>query len=174
MALAAILTLAVLVVAGVMAYAGSLVLARPVPDPVTSADAVVLLSGDQGGRLPLALRLIDEQVAPTLVIDGVADLPEAKELCRDGAEFEVVCLSPEPDRTRTEARAAGRLARERGWRRLVVVTDPAHFARARLLFDRCVDGEVAVVGVTPPVPHTRRLGHEWLGILHALVISRGC
>lgn len=155
-------------------YTSVLVFARPVPDQVSRADAVVLLSGDQGGRLPLALRLIRDGVAPTLVIDGVADLPEAKELCRSGADFEVVCLTPEPDRTRTEARAAGRLARERGWSRLVVVTDPFHFPRARLLFRRCIDGEVDVIGVKPPVPHSRRLGHEWLGVLHAVTIARGC
>lgn len=150
---------------------------HPRLDHPHQADAVVVLSGDVGGRLPKALDLIRHRVAPTLVIDGVPDLPEAKARCRSSTDFEVICLMPQPDTTHTEARAAGRLARQRGWNRLVVVTDKVHANRARLLFERCAATSIAVVGAYPVPgfePNWDRIEHEWLGVLQALTTERGC
>jgi len=147
---------------------------RPAPDGAPrSADAVVVLSGDVGGRLPLALSLVRTGVAPNLVVDGLPDLPEAKDLCRHSATIAVVCLSPDPDNTRTEAQAAGRLAADRGWRHVIVVTDPVHVYRTRLLFDRCVVASVTVVATKRPAG-MRLVLHEWLGTADAELRDRGC
>lgn len=144
------------------------------PDRV---DAVVVLSGDHGERLPEALRLIRRGVSSTLVLDGTPDFPLVLELCQERQAFEVICLRPEPDSTRAEARAAGRLAAERRWKRLVVVTTTYHVTRSGLLFRRCFDGRVATVGADPPRgwrASTGQIAHEWFGVAYALTFGRGC
>jgi hypothetical protein len=169
--------LVVAVLAGAVLRFTVLPVVRPSADRVSPADAVVMLSGDQGNRLNVSLRLIAEGVAPTLVIVGIPDLPRAKELCGPNPGFEVVCLSPQPDRTETEARATGELARSRAWHHIVVVTDPVHFARARLLFRRCVSGKVSVVGEPPPASSYdagRAFVHEWTGLAYYTFAARGC
>ena len=140
------------------------------------ADAVVLLSGD-GARLPGALHLMERKVAPTLVFVGTPDVLAVVALCRDPQAFEVVCLQPSPDNTRTEARAAGELARARRWQSMVLVTSRYHVTRARLLFSRCFDGTVGAIGDPPrygPQFARRQIRHEWLGLIHATVFARGC
>lgn len=147
----------------------------PTTVPV-AADAVVLLSGD-GGRLPEALRLMDLEVAPTLVFVGEPDILAVVDLCRDAQQFEVVCLKPSPDTTQTEAQATGELARSRRWKSIVLVTSRYHLTRARLLFKRCFDGTVHTVGDPPgygPAFARRQIVHEWLGLVHATVLARGC
>lgn len=172
--MAAVMRLAALVAAAA-AVVGSMVV-WPVQRLPESADAVVLLSGD-GGRLPGALRLMEQRVAPTLVFVGRPDIPAVAELCTGSHPFEVVCLRPSPDTTRTEARAAGELARSRDWESIVVVTSRFHGTRARLLFRRCFAGTVEVVGDPPGYgAHfaRRQITHEWLGLVHASIFSRGC
>ena len=145
----------------------------PPVSKVPPADAVVLLAGD-GARLPPALRLMERKVAPTLVVAGEPDVVEVIELCRQPQPFEVVCLRRTPDNTRTEAQAAGQLAEDRRWRALVVVTSKFHIARAGLHFRRCFDGVVATSGEYPLRFAGRQVMHEWLGLVHASLLSRGC
>lgn len=140
------------------------------------ADAIVVLSGD-GDRVPAALRRMDRDVAPTLVFAGLPDTEEGAALCRDPQPFEVICLRPSPDNTRTEAQAASRLAEDRDWKRLLVVTTRFHVTRSRLLFNRCFDGSVEAVGDYPS--HGREFAlrlvvHEWLGLVQATFLARGC
>jgi uncharacterized SAM-binding protein YcdF (DUF218 family) len=148
----------------------------PRSDRPTSADAVVVLSGDNGDRLAAGLDLMGRRVAPTLVLAGEPDFEEVARLCRPPQPFEVVCLRPDPDSTRAEARAVGALAAERSWRHVVVVTSVPHVSRSRLLFHRCVDGSVSMVASVPPREARGRkiLTHEWLGLLYARTLGRGC
>jgi uncharacterized SAM-binding protein YcdF (DUF218 family) len=141
------------------------------------ADGVVVLSGDFGDRLAKGLALVRAGVAPTLVLDGRPDFPAVSQLCQSAEPFEVVCLRPEPDSTRSEAQAVGRLAADRRWATVVVVTNRSHATRAQVLFDRCVAGHVAVVGTDPPYGRRMAVGavlHEWLGLLDALLLVRNC
>ena len=150
---------------------------RPELDKPSSADAVILLSGDHGERLPVALRLMGERVAPTLVFLGTIDRAVEDQLCAESRDFEALCVRPQPDSTRHEARAAGRLVKDRGWRKVVVVTSTFHVSRSRMLFDRCVDGTVLVVAAHPTYGmglRVRQIVHEWLGSVHALSLGRGC
>lgn len=134
---------------------------------------MVVLSGDRGERLARALQLVEAGVAPTLVLDGQPDFQQAEDLCRGGQAYEVVCLRPEPDSTRAEARAAARLASDRRWRHIVVVTTTSHVTRAGLLFRRCVEGSVHMVKAHRR-PQLGPVVHEWLGVVHALTLARGC
>jgi uncharacterized SAM-binding protein YcdF (DUF218 family) len=145
----------------------------PETDEPGRADAVVVLAGGLGERLPAGRALVEDGTAPVLVVShGSRGCGQR----RDG--YEIGCFTPRPDRTQVEARAAAALARERGWERLVVVTSTYHVARARTLFERCFDGEVRGVGVDPPtrggLPTPRNLAREWVGWVHAFVVERGC
>lgn len=142
-----------------------------------SADAVVMLSGDHGERLPEALDLIRSGVSKVFVHAGARDTPEARELCEGNQAFEVVCLDLDPDSTRIEARAIGDLARARGWRSLVVVTSTQHATRAGLAFRRCVDGKVDVIHARPDLPRLTVLGmigDEWLKVAYSVTVDRRC
>jgi uncharacterized SAM-binding protein YcdF (DUF218 family) len=173
--------LAALVMAGIpgmtVAVATAGLFVWPRTDEPRAADAVVVLSGDYGERLLRGLELMARRLAPTLVLDGEPDFQAVADLCTARMDFEVVCLRPRPDRTRTEAAAAARLAAERGWRRMILVTSTSHVTRAGLLFRRCTDREVDVVGATPlRGPRTRRgaILYEWLALTRSVVVERSC
>jgi uncharacterized SAM-binding protein YcdF (DUF218 family) len=143
------------------------------------ANAVVVLSGDHR-RLPPALELIRRKVAPVLAISSVQDTPKwraARALCAAGRYLgaRVVCFRAVPYSTRGEARAVARLARERGWSSVVVVTSRFHVTRARILFRRCYHGGLAFVGA----PSTWwRLPAEWASetakLAVQLTVERSC
>ena len=137
----------------------------PITGESTRADAVIVLSGDHGERLARAMELIERGVTSTLVLDGTPDSAEHVDLCKGRQVFEVVCLQPDPDNTREEARAAGRLAERRAWKSVVVSTSTFHVTRATLLFRRCVNGKVTAVAGDPPyggMRLARAVVREWL------------
>ena len=144
----------------------------PRVDAPVPADAVVVLDGDRPRRLAAGAALAASGCAPVLVVvrcESVA--PEL--LGRAGLPFEVVSFVPEPPTTRGEARAVARLARERGWRRLVVVTSTHHVTRARLIFRRALDCELRFVGAgftRRRVP--RHVVSEWAKLVLALTARR--
>lgn len=154
--------------------------------PVAPADAVVVLAGGRSERLDHGLRLAAGGVAPVLVISNGAEptWPEAGAVCRgdDGAALagvEVLCPRPDPQRTAGEATMVARLAAERGWRRVVVVTSDFHALRSRLWFERCAAGgfEVEVVGVDSAYNPAQVWGlamREQVGLLAAVTVQRGC
>jgi uncharacterized SAM-binding protein YcdF (DUF218 family) len=107
------------------------------------ADAIVSLDGDRPRRLRKAVELAAGGVAPTLVVvRGEAVAPEL--LAARDLPFEVLSVVPEPSTTRGEAREVGRLASERGWQHILVVTSTYHIPRARLIFQRGLECELAV------------------------------
>jgi uncharacterized SAM-binding protein YcdF (DUF218 family) len=117
----------------------------PPRHPASRADAVVVLAGGRGPRLAKGLELVRRGVAPVLVVsDGWSPTwPEANRLCAGRpAPVSVACFHPAPYSTRGEAEAFARLAAQRGWRSVVVVSSRYHLVRARLLFERCYDGTV--------------------------------
>lgn len=149
----------------------------PSTDEPGRVDAVVVLSGDYGERIRRALELMADGVAPTLVHAGTPDSAQVLELCAGGQPFEVVCPMPDPDSTRAEARAVSRLAETRGWSSMAVVTSNFHVTRAGMLFRRCFDGELKMVGAPSSFSlgiWRKQLTHEWVGAAHSLVVGRNC
>jgi uncharacterized SAM-binding protein YcdF (DUF218 family) len=136
--------LAVLLVAWVAA--ASYLFLVPHDDEPGRADAIVVLAGSKK-RIPVAERLIEQGVAPVLAISYIRDLddPRAHKLCGDRPRG-VVCFRAEPFSTRGEARAIARIARQRGWDEIVVVTSGFHVFRARRIVERCYRGELRMVG----------------------------
>jgi len=150
-----------------------------------AADALVVLAGGRSERLDHGVGLAAAGVAPVLVISNGAEpgWPEARAVCRGAAGLpagvEVLCPRPDPQRTAGEAVMAARLAAERGWRRVVVVTSDFHALRSGLWFERCAAGafEVEVVGVDSRYNPAQVWGlamREQVGLLAAVTVQRGC
>jgi uncharacterized SAM-binding protein YcdF (DUF218 family) len=115
------------------------------------ADAVVVLSGGRN-RLPPAVDLVRRGVAPVLAISSVSRTkpwPLGRRLCAAGklGRATVLCFDAAPYSTQGEAETVERLARQHQWTRIVVVTSRFHVTRARMLFRRCFDGGLSMVGV---------------------------
>jgi uncharacterized SAM-binding protein YcdF (DUF218 family) len=151
----------------------------PREDSPERVDAVVVLAGGRKFRLEKGLELMRRGVAHTLVIsDGRApQWPEANRLCDrgQGAGFRVVCFKPDPYSTSGEAEMVARLARARGWRSVAVVTSTFHVFRARMLFERCVDGDVAAVGARYKLRYLpAALFWETGKLAYALTVDRDC
>lgn len=143
------------------------------------ADAIVMLSGDRE-RLPTALRLVREGTAPVLVLSSVAETEDwraAVRLCSAGTydRARVICPLAHPYSTRGEAETFSRLAQRRGWRSLVVVSSLYHLTRADMLFHRCYDGRLSLVGAPYPWWQTPYLwATETAKLAVQLTVERGC
>lgn len=154
------------------------VLWLPEDDPVTADAVVVFAGGRDGDRFERALELMEDGVAPTVVISIGNDRwhrgTGLGELCDKGSlDFAVVCVAPTPDTTIGEAALFAEVARSRGFEDLVVVSSSWHLHRARLWLDRCHGGQAAVVG-TPTARGLGDLAHEIAGTMHAMVFDRAC
>ncbi|HZS25138.1 MAG TPA: YdcF family protein [Gaiellaceae bacterium] len=143
------------------------------------ADVIVVLSGSKR-RLPPALALIRRGVAPVLALSTVQRTkhwPQAQRLCaaRRYAGATVVCFTAQPFSTAGEARTLARLARQRGWRSIVVVTSRFHVTRAHMLFRRCWHGPLSFVAAPSP---WWQLPVEWASetgkLAVQLTVQRGC
>jgi uncharacterized SAM-binding protein YcdF (DUF218 family) len=172
--------LALALVFCLMLVATGFLFVRPGVDEPRRADAVVMLGpGLNGERTRQALALVRRRLAPVLVVSRTRDLgwEAGRELCMEDRPPKIVCIRAAPYTTRGEARAVGRLASRRGWRSLLVVTSTYHVTRARLLYRRCFDGRVDVVGADPnagPAEWAGAIAHEWGGLAYAVMIARGC
>ena len=94
---------------------------------------------------------------------------------RTCADPHVLCFAARPYSTRGEARAIGRLARERKWVRIDVVTSRFHVFRAKRMIERCYGFHVRVVAA--PNPRLPRLALNY--VLESAKIAlhevdRGC
>ena len=134
-----------------------LTVADPLPP---SADAIVVLGGGgtHGARELQAAELYKAGLAPLVVTTGgpVAGEREAtyaewsiQRLERRGVPRAAVLATFFGESTRTDALGARRLAEERGWRRIVVVTDDWHSRRARLVFDQVFGGSAVAYAFSP-------------------------
>ena len=137
----------------------------PASSTPAHADAVVVLAGGDGERLDKGLELVRKGLAPNLVVSTPPD-----RLCTRHHAFEVYCFLPDPDDTRGEAEAVGRIAAQEGWHTLVLVTSEYHATRARLLLERCFGGTVDVSTAhsgKDPISLLWAIGHEWGGLVES-------
>lgn len=179
----AILVAVGLVAAVVLNLAGYLLFTRPHSDPLTKADAIVVLGGDNDGRLEYGLSLARQGYASTVVLsnsylDKPADLPAFQQACASGtASITVICFVPNPFTTRGEAMYVARLAKQHNWTHLIVVSWNYHMVRARYIFHQCFTGGVTM----HPVPRTydfapwywvEQYAYQFGGLVKAFIL--GC
>lgn len=140
----------------VLAVSGYLLFTRPHGDPLTHADAIVVLGGERDGRLAYGLDLARQGYADTVVLSdsysaGGPDGAEYRRACASGtATITVICFRPDPFSTRGEAMYVARLAKENHWTHVIVVSWNFHMVRARYIFGQCFDGTVTM----RPVPRS--------------------
>ena len=179
----AIVALICLAVVAVLGVAGYFLFNRPHADPLTKADAIVVLGGDNDGRFQYGLSLAEQGYADTVVLsdaynDKPADLADFERACAAGsATITVLCFTPAPFTTRGEAMHLARLAKEHNWTHVIVVSWNYHMVRARYIFHQCFDGSVTM----RPVPRTydfalvrwaREYAYQYTALVKAFVL--GC
>lgn len=136
-------TLAGLTVVGLVVWAVVAVKAFRYPqvDPLTETDAYYVLHSGGGVN---ALNRYWEWLPdgkPLLVSVPDDELDRYANVC--GREtLNATCMAPDPESTQGEARNLGMIARERGWRSVTVISQRSHMTRARILMERCYDGEI--------------------------------
>ncbi|MCV7373732.1 YdcF family protein [Mycolicibacterium arabiense] len=170
--------LVVVVIAVDVSVSGFLVFANARTDDLRQADAIIVLGGEHDGREDYGISLAREGWAPTVVISNPYDDwdPVMKRVCRPAADVEVICARPDPLTTRGEAVLMQRLALERNWSTIIVVSWRYHLPRARLVFDQCFsDRPGSTVMVAVPRRYRYSLfrwefvfAYQWAGLAKAL------
>lgn len=149
------------------------------PLPLPNADAVLVLGGglvpplpprrrvevsDAADRLLTGVDLIRQGKAPWLVVSGGRVSfsgddplpPEASYAATLATELGVppdrIVRSETPRNTAEEAVAIGAIARERGWRSLLLVTSASHLPRATATFRRRTDLQIVPVACDYQLP----------------------
>jgi uncharacterized SAM-binding protein YcdF (DUF218 family) len=144
-------------------------------DKPIKADAVVVLAGTIQ-RLPVGVELVRQGYAPLLVVSLSAPTSHQQAaICDHKQRYRVLCFRADPFETRGEARAIGRFARERHWKKIDVVTSYFHIPRARVLIQRCYHGELRMIGAPEsrlhlPVDILKESGK----LLYQELIARSC
>ena len=125
-----------------------------VEDQLERSDAIILLSDDNfyADRATRAAELYRQNLAPTVVASGVRLRPYAgiselmtHDLVERGVPKErVVPFPQDADNTREEAEALKTLARQKGWKSVIIVTSNYHTRRARYIFRKVFPGDIKV------------------------------
>lgn len=128
-----------------------------VADPIEPVDAIVILSGDSGDRLATAADMLERGYAYNLVItntDRTANRRLAREAQALGFDRERIFITDlAVDSTLDESRAVRQIAQDQGWSSFMVVTDPYHSFRTRLIFRRELRDSGITISVRPVVGH---------------------
>lgn len=136
------IAVALLLVGVVAGVAGYPVYVRPRVDPLRKADAILVVGGAAPQqRYRYGFELARQGWAPHLVLSNPDGQVGAACATRD-PRFTVECFDPHPPTTLGEARELHRLAHERHWRTVIVVTYTPHVSRARYIVEKCFDGEL--------------------------------
>lgn len=158
-ALFALLTLAVLAVAGLRAFVSIDNLrgchSTPGDGTCAKADAIVVVSGgDTAARTNEAVKLYKNGWASLLIVSGAAkDIsgPSNAQAMKDqavagGVPENAILIDEAARDTNENASGAAELARQRGANEIIVVTSPYHMARALVIFSREFPGVGSVRG----------------------------
>ncbi|MEV6768619.1 YdcF family protein [Nocardia sp. NPDC051030] len=171
--------LAVCLLIGAAAGAGIPVYAQPQIDQLRRADAVFVLGGEGFARYPYGLSLGAAGWAPTVVLSNPygTDNDWLTRTCQTRQTgFELECFVPDPPTTKGEARQLRRLAAERGWQTVIVVTFRPHISRARYIVEQCFDGDLVMTASPAQLPWYRwvyAFGYQTVGYARA-ALQPGC
>ena len=149
-----------------------------VDDPRERADAIVVVAGATPAREEIAAELFRAGWAPRVLVsrqfvgDRVQRLLDMEirrldyqgesvaALERYGVPREAIVTLDQPaEITETELRAVVAAARDRGWRRVILVTSPFHGRRVRLIWRR--EGGGAIEGRLATAPDECSVGDAW-------------
>lgn len=158
---------------------------RLTPNPLPRADAVMVLGGglrpalpprrgvevaEAGDRLLTGVALLRQGRAPWLLVSGgvvsfTASDPSPSEAISAtrlamelGVPKERIVASGEARNTGEEAAALQQIARQRGWRSVLLVTSATHLPRATATFQQRTDLTIVPVACDFLLPERRTLG----------------
>lgn len=143
---------------GILVFVGLLL---GVSDPIKKADAIVLLSGGGKVRNEEAAELYNRGAADTIVVtqtlgagSKATTVETYKQLNLDGVPmYKIQTATGTATSTYDEARQVARLAERQGFKSILVVTDPYHALRARILFTSELKDQGVRVKVTSVSDH---------------------
>lgn len=125
-----------------------------VEDPLQKSDAILELSIDNfyADRATRVAELYRQGLAPIVVASGVRLRPYAgvgelmeHDLVERGVPKEKILRFPhDAESTRDEAESLAKLALEKNWKHVIVVTSNYHARRARYIFRRIFPGNISV------------------------------
>lgn len=125
-----------------------------VEDPLEKSDAIIELSIDNfyADRATRAAELYRERLAPVVVASGVRLRPYAgvaelmeHDLFERGVPKDKILRYPhDAENTREEAEVLAKLAQQKNWKRVIIVTSNYHTRRTRYIFRRVFPGDIAV------------------------------
>ena len=146
----------------------------PTDDVPRDPDVVVVLGGAGAERAELGIELAERYDAQLVLSSSAAVFGEQQ---GRSCQRDAICIEPEPESTRGEAREIARLAEQEGWEHVTVATTAFHTSRSRFLFRQCLGDRVTVVGAvaegrsrnTPAL-----LLREGLGVIAGATIQRAC
>jgi uncharacterized SAM-binding protein YcdF (DUF218 family) len=141
-------------------------------------DGPVIALGGNVARVSTSAELVDGADELRELVLSAGSIGAAAKLGIACDPPAVQCVSPAPMNTFGEAILVDRMVADHGWERVTVVTDPFHLTRTRLLFRRCLDVPVRVVGTDTddPFPTGRlfRASRELASATASFVVQRDC
>ncbi len=143
----------------------------PVIQQPVSSDALLVL-GPVDEKMELAVQLVRDGVADTLLISDQYLVDEGSGGCRPEVNYllehlgaldasfpaKIICFRPDPVTTQGEALFLRDMGTDLGWSSVTVVSYTPHVERARILLNRCWDGELAVTAVDQPMSTSEAIG----------------
>jgi uncharacterized SAM-binding protein YcdF (DUF218 family) len=123
--------------------AGYLIFSRVADSPASRVDAVVVLGGEHDGRESYGMTLVRQRLASALVLSNPyspSDKVMARMCQHRKGGVDVICARPEPSTTCGEAMMTRRLAEERHWKRILILSWQQHLPRAGLIFRQTLSG----------------------------------
>jgi len=136
------------------------------------ADAAFVLGGDGGERVLRAAELHRDGLASNFVLTGAEEMPgevlpaylywRAAVLVRVGVPEGSVLLDAAASNTEEEAAYGLRLAKARGWKRVLVVSDPPHMRRLDLVWGRIFGGSGVEYVLVASRPRWWEPGRWWV------------
>ncbi len=148
-------------------------------DPSKNVDAIVVLSGAESDRIPEAARLYKEGYADTVILTdtGLSKTPtpgteespidpngiKAVELAGMGVPISNIILPKMiVNSTSGEAEAVLDTMQRQGMESAMIVTDPYHTRRAKIIFDRIFEGTGIQLRTHPVEGHWYKPFSWWL------------
>jgi uncharacterized SAM-binding protein YcdF (DUF218 family) len=128
-------------------------------DTLTSADIIVILGGDTGERAPLGLALYQEGKAPLILVCG--DNGEILAYLRKAGVAEHALIHEnESTNTWENGEFSVPLLRQRGARRVILVTSWYHAGRSKAVFERLLpECDFQISCTAPPATLTPKDRH---------------
>lgn len=134
----------------------------PAADDHPGRADVLLVLAPTAGRMGYAENLMEQGYADMLAISApLVEGGKEPAACNERRTYRVLCFNPEPVTTQGEARALGRLSAKYGWKSVDVLTAEFHVTRARVILERCYQGDMSMIAYRQDRPLFAFTGNSW-------------